>query len=133
MITFLFCFFISLSMPLFVCLHFHRVFPPFSLSFNLHLCFLFSPSLLPASLLFSLSSSILSFFPLFLSHFYNSPSLWPETQCCQKKATELVVSKSSVIPTEYCCMCVYMCVWHSAGHRTGDSSAFLSQLVTQKP
>lgn len=31
------------------------------------------------------------------------------------------------------CVLACVCVWHSTGYGTGESSAFLSQLVTQKP
>lgn len=100
------CFFFLIISSLF----FSRLFPPSHFSLSLSLAFIY-----------------------FLS-------LAGDRSHCQRRATKTVVSKSCVFPaaqrllSRCACAFVCVCVWEGeiAGHRTAESSAFLSQLVTQK-
>lgn len=90
----------SLSLPLFFfCAHPHPV-------CFLFLCILISISSFSSFVPFTIPFFFSSILSLCLS-LHHSPTLAWDRECCRKKATELVFSKSSVPPAEYHCMHVY--------------------------
>lgn len=107
---------LPISLPLFACAHSNH-------AHFLFLCFSFPPFFF----------HFLSFLSSPFSLFYTAPTLWHETDSAVGRSQQIRWSANLVCFPWSINVCACMCVWHSTGYGTGESSAFLSQLVTQKP